>query len=81
MDWTTFGVTAAGVIFTAGGLVTWIKVSISNLDKRHEKDMEQIESRIEVMEARLNTHEEHFSRHDVVFENIMVNQKYMIQGL
>ena len=76
-----FWVMLAGVIFTAGGLVTWIKVSHAHLHRLHEADMGRLNKTLESLESRVNVHEEHFARHDVVFENIAVNQKYIMQGI
>lgn len=70
-------VALAGIVFTAGGLVTWVKVTL----KHFEEAMERMNKRLDVLETRVNNHEEHFSRHDVVFENITVNQEYMIKGI
>lgn len=66
MDWTALGIVLGTFLLGAGGIVTYVKVLQGSV-----KDLKQD---VRVHETRLNNH-------DVIFESISVNQKYIIQGI
>lgn len=66
IDWIALVIFAAGIIFVSGGLFIMIRIL--------HRDVADIKQDLKDQNNRINTH-------DVVFESIAVNQKYIIRGI
>ena len=66
MDWTALGIVLGSIILTAGGLIARVH---------------HIHKEVVKMQKCQENHEKRLTNHDIVFENLTVNQEYMMRGI
>lgn len=66
MDWTALGLALGAFLLSAGGIIVYVKV---------------LQGTVNDMKQDIREHESRLNNHDVIFESISVNQKYIIQGI
>lgn len=66
MDWTALGLALGAFLLSAGGIIVYVKV---------------LQGTVNDMKQDIREHESRLNNHDVIFESISVNQKYILEGI